>query len=161
MSVTENPNVDTSIFFNEPPVAPRGRKRKAIPSAAEDEIEKPGTDQAPVKDELNTSGDVSNVTDHHQEVAEKKEKKPKKALAEGMKTGTYDADEEARFLEGLELFGREWTKVNFSHRDLSLIKAREATTSSGKCTVCSSLLTHGIPQLACSAYRDARSQFYS
>ncbi|CAO3695717.1 unnamed protein product [Umbelopsis ramanniana] len=91
--------------------APRGRKRKAIPSAAENEIEQPGTDQAPVKDELSTSGDVSNVTNHHQDVAEKKEKKPKKALAEGMKTGTYDADEEARFLEGLELFGREWTKL--------------------------------------------------
>lgn len=107
--------MDTSIFFNVPPVAPRGRKRKAIPSAAaEDEIEQPGTDQAPVKDELSTSGDVSNVTNHHQDVAEKKEKKPKKALAEGMKTGTYDADEEARFLEGLELFGREWTKVKLA-----------------------------------------------
>lgn len=100
-----------SLFLYESPTAPRGRKRKAIPSAAEDEIEKQVTDQSPVKDELTTSGEVSNVTNHDQAVAEKKEKKPKKALAEGMKTGTYDAEEEARFLEGLELFGREWTKV--------------------------------------------------
>jgi hypothetical protein len=62
-----------------------------------------------VKDEMTTE-EISNGTSN-QDLVEKKEKKPKKALAEGMKTGTYDADEEARFLEGLELFGREWTKV--------------------------------------------------
>ncbi|KAG2179621.1 hypothetical protein INT44_006469 [Umbelopsis vinacea] len=85
--------------------APRGRKRKAIPSTAEVDDERPGTTD-PVKQEISTT-----TEEISSDLAEKKEKKPKKAVAEGMRTGTYDADEEARFLEGLELFGREWTKL--------------------------------------------------
>lgn len=38
-------------------------------------------------------------------------KKPKKPLAEGFNAGVYNEVEEKNFLEGLELFGRDWGKV--------------------------------------------------
>lgn len=38
-------------------------------------------------------------------------KKPRKPVPEGYNTGVYTELEEKNFLEGLELFGRDWTKV--------------------------------------------------
>ncbi|KAG0233559.1 hypothetical protein BGW42_007394 [Actinomortierella wolfii] len=40
-----------------------------------------------------------------------KEKKPQKETAPGINTGTYSEEEERRFVEALELFGRDWPKV--------------------------------------------------
>jgi hypothetical protein len=89
-------------------IAPRGRKRKVM---ASDEAVK-ASDEA-VKEEAEGGESITAQPDEPI-AAEKKEKKAKKPLAEGMRTGTYDDDEEARFLEGLELYGREWTKVSDS-----------------------------------------------
>ena len=41
----------------------------------------------------------------------KKVKTPKKLQA-GFNSGTYTGDEEKRFLEGLEFYGRDWKKVS-------------------------------------------------
>lgn len=67
------------------------------------------SDEGP-KEETQNGSEIT--TTDETTVIEKKEKKAKKPLAEGMRTGTYDDDEEARFLEGLELYGREWSKVS-------------------------------------------------
>ncbi|KAF9979158.1 hypothetical protein BGZ73_005326 [Actinomortierella ambigua] len=40
-----------------------------------------------------------------------KEKKPPKEMAPGINTGTYSDEEERRFVEALEIFGRDWPKV--------------------------------------------------
>lgn len=90
-----------------PYTAPRGRKRKAINEPHVDGVvvDKDAVGQDALKDGETADVDATPI------LAEKKEKKPKKPLADGMKTGTYDDDEEARFLEGLEMFGRDWSKV--------------------------------------------------
>jgi hypothetical protein len=147
-------------------VAPRGRKRKAIPPASNDEGESTAAvDQSPVKDE-NVNQETSNGTNDN-DIVEKKEKKPKKQLAEGMKTGTYDAEEEAKFLEGLELFGREWTKV--WHRDgcIKGYKGRRKKMYHDArvhqivlflpCVVLPRFFANGLHHLACSPYRDSGS----
>lgn len=45
------------------------------------------------------------------QIKEAVSKKPRKPVPEGHNTGVYTELEEQRFLEGLELFGRDWTKV--------------------------------------------------
>ncbi|KAJ2963594.1 hypothetical protein NQZ79_g1454 [Umbelopsis isabellina] len=99
--------------------APRGRKRKAISEPHVDGADKDATGQDAPKD--GETADVDAAPVHF----EKKEKKPKKPLAEGMKTGTYDDDEEARFLEGLEMFGRDWSKLaaHIATRDPNSIRS--------------------------------------
>ncbi|CAO3668826.1 unnamed protein product [Umbelopsis vinacea] len=91
--------------------APRGRKRKVMAS-----------DEGP-KEETQNGSEIT--TTDETTVIEKKEKKAKKPLAEGMRTGTYDDDEEARFLEGLELYGREWSKLaaHIATRDPNSIRS--------------------------------------
>ena len=38
-----------------------------------------------------------------------------KTIPEGMNTGKFSEEEVAKFKEGLELYGREWSKVSFIH----------------------------------------------
>lgn len=69
----------------------RGRKRKMmVTKVVEDEEEEEG-------EKIKESCAIN--------------KKPRKPVPEGYNTGVYTDLEEKNFLEGLELFGRDWTKV--------------------------------------------------
>ncbi|CAO3674674.1 unnamed protein product [Rhizopus stolonifer] len=52
-------------------------------------------------------------------------KKPRKPVPEGYNTGVYTELEEKRFLEGLDLFGRDWTKLqeHVATRDANSIRS--------------------------------------
>ncbi|KAJ3129020.1 hypothetical protein HK098_002872 [Nowakowskiella sp. JEL0407] len=63
-------------------------------------------------------------TDVPEEKPEKK-KRQKHPVLPGMNTGSYTEEEEARFLEGLELFGRDWKKLmaHIATRDSNSIRS--------------------------------------
>ncbi|OAD76659.1 Homeodomain-like DNA binding domain-containing transcription factor [Phycomyces blakesleeanus NRRL 1555(-)] len=52
-------------------------------------------------------------------------KKPRRPVPEGFNSGVYSEEEERRFVEGLELFGREWIKVaaHIATRDANSIRS--------------------------------------
>ncbi|KAI7903590.1 uncharacterized protein BX663DRAFT_507009 [Cokeromyces recurvatus] len=82
----------------------RGRKRK-VPTK-----EKVVVVSEPAPPSENTAVEQQNEKVINQET-KINNKKPKKVIPEGYNTGAYTDLEEQRFIEGLELFGRDWTKL--------------------------------------------------
>ncbi|ORY92345.1 hypothetical protein BCR43DRAFT_498203 [Syncephalastrum racemosum] len=105
--------------------APRQKKRRGRPTkakAAPDSSEKKKrgrkrkTTEAVDDNQEQTEGTEADATSgsHPSEDKEAKPaptKKPRKPLPEGYNTGPYTDEEERRFLEALEQFGRDWVKV--------------------------------------------------
>jgi protein MYSM1 len=81
----------------------RGRKRK-IPSSST---------TTTITTTTNTVSESPKVENTNEDDTEEKPatKKPRKPVPEGYNTGVYTELEEKNFIEGLELFGRDWTKV--------------------------------------------------
>ncbi|KAI9277546.1 hypothetical protein BY458DRAFT_471908 [Sporodiniella umbellata] len=92
--------------------AKRGRKRKTPATSA---IASTNTATANVKEEVTAKSDkaVDVDTTEEKEGDEKQSvnKKPRKPVPEGYNTGVYTDLEEEKFIEGLELFGRDWTRL--------------------------------------------------
>ncbi|CAO3703210.1 unnamed protein product [Rhizopus stolonifer] len=78
-------------------VVKRGRKRKSPPPAT-----------VPVKKNDEKSVET---TKEEEKIEEIPSKKPRKPVPEGYNTGVYTELEEKNFTEGLELFGRDWIKL--------------------------------------------------
>lgn len=85
----------------------RGRKRK-IPSSSTTTSTTTNTVSESPKVE-NTNESTNDIKDDTEE--KPANKKPRKPVPEGYNTGVYTELEEKNFIEGLELFGRDWTKV--------------------------------------------------
>lgn len=103
-------------------VAKRGRKRKAPVATIPIKIPKePKT--KPVKKPA-VEPTMTETTDTTIEKAPVN-KKPKKPLGEGYNAGVYNELEEKNFLEGLELFGRDWGKLqrHVATRDSNSIRS--------------------------------------
>ncbi|KAG1450865.1 hypothetical protein G6F55_009471 [Rhizopus delemar] len=101
----------------EPSQSRRGRKRKALVTEE-------------VKEESSNDTDEKVAKGQQQQQEEEKEKqsvskKPRKPVPEGYNTGVYTELEEKSFLEGLELFGRDWTKLqaHVATRDSNSIRS--------------------------------------
>ncbi|KAI8357828.1 hypothetical protein EDC96DRAFT_242901 [Choanephora cucurbitarum] len=99
----------------------RGRKKKASVPQKEAVVEK----------ETETEKGEAEKVEEESAKTEKKEKKetvskkPRKPVPEGHNTGVYTELEEKNFLEGLELFGRDWTKLqqHIATRDANSIRS--------------------------------------
>ncbi|KAI8988243.1 hypothetical protein BDF20DRAFT_854635 [Mycotypha africana] len=95
------------------PKAKRGRKRKSTVRKDEE------AQEAPTSDKDLTTSEVAPVPE------KKVNKKPRKPVPEGYNTGIYTDLEEQKFIEALELFGRDWTKVqtHVGTRDANSIRS--------------------------------------
>ncbi|KAI9496157.1 hypothetical protein BDB00DRAFT_869791 [Zychaea mexicana] len=93
-----------------PGPARRGRKRKAT----ESESDLAAAAATTTGNEKDADGATTTVTAETQKITAENQvpaKKPRKPVPEGCNTGVYSEEEEARFLEGLENFGRDWPKM--------------------------------------------------
>lgn len=87
----------------------RGRKRK-IPSSSTTTTITTTTNTVSESPKVeNTNESTTDIKDDTEE--KPATKKPRKPVPEGYNTGVYTELEEKNFIEGLELFGRDWTKV--------------------------------------------------
>jgi hypothetical protein len=93
------------VFF----IVKKGRKRKAPTASTKKTKEEP----AVVEDQTteNDSTKISEIEEKETVTKEKPTKKAKKPLPEGYNSGVYTELEEKNFLEGLELYGRDWGEV--------------------------------------------------
>lgn len=95
-------------------------------ASAEENTQDPANTTAPetCSSEKDSEGATGTTAETKPNESKPVSKKPRKPVPEGYNTGNYSEEEERRFLEGLELFGREWTKVtrlsdqHTSNRDL-------------------------------------------
>lgn len=98
-------------------MAKRGRKRKAPPASIKSvEPEVSVTSEPTETGEEKSAHKEPKQPEEPKEPKELKEyvkpaKKAKKPVQEGCNSGVYNELEEKKFLEGLELFGRDWGKV--------------------------------------------------
>lgn len=83
----------------------RGRKRK-IPSSSTTSTTNTVSESPKVENTNESTNDTKDDTEE-----KPASKKPRKPVPEGYNTGVYTELEEKNFIEGLELFGRDWTKV--------------------------------------------------
>lgn len=86
----------------------RGRKRKN----AETDPAQTANEAQPQGD--NTEGAAGTSTEEQAAPGEQQKtttKKPRRPVPEGFNTGVYTEEEEKKFLEALEMFGRDWNKV--------------------------------------------------
>ncbi|KAI9019599.1 hypothetical protein CLU79DRAFT_758048 [Phycomyces nitens] len=124
--------------------ARRGRKRKSATEGSESANEPlSGQEAAESKPTLVSEPNNDNVlpeitneateaivpagspTEESTIVGKPLSKKPRRPVPEGFNTGVYSEEEERRFVEGLELFGREWIKVaaHIATRDPNSIRS--------------------------------------
>ncbi|RCH95701.1 hypothetical protein CU098_000577, partial [Rhizopus stolonifer] len=89
-----------------PSTGKRGRKKKIV--------------SQPI---METSEEVTEIEPKKPE--ERVSKKPRKPVPEGYNTGVYTDMEEKHFLEGLDMFGRDWTKLqrHIGTRDANSIRS--------------------------------------
>ncbi|KAF7728178.1 hypothetical protein EC973_006572 [Apophysomyces ossiformis] len=106
---------------NESSTGRRGRKRKIVTTEESTQdassainTEKPAEEGQTTEPSPAKSNEAKPVS-----------KKPRKPVPEGYNTGNYSEEEEKRFLEGLELFGRDWTKLqaHIATRDANSIRS--------------------------------------
>ncbi|CEG66700.1 hypothetical protein RMATCC62417_03233 [Rhizopus microsporus] len=83
----------------------RGRKRK-IPSSSTTSTTNTVSESPKVENTNESTNDTKDDTEE-----KPASKKPRKPVPEGYNTGVYTELEEKNFIEGLELFGRDWTKL--------------------------------------------------
>lgn len=88
-------------------LAKKGKKRKAPASNNSKQQQK-----KEAKISVETAADQPKEEVPVENVTATISKKPRKPVAEGCNTGVYNDVEEKNFLEGLELFGRDWGKVS-------------------------------------------------
>ncbi|KAG0180792.1 hypothetical protein DFQ29_010112 [Apophysomyces sp. BC1021] len=98
----------------------RGRKRKMVP--AEENTQNTSNTTVPEKNNDNATLVSTPVKPNEPKPLSKK---PRKPVPEGYNTGNYSEEEERRFLEGLEQFGRDWTKLqaHIATRDANSIRS--------------------------------------